>query len=115
METRRRPSATHGRVALMTGRGAVAASVLMIVAGGVPASAGSASFVYPTDCPTKVQDCIDLAGPGDTVVVAADGLIDESVEVGNKGMTGAPRFLLGSVPNKVSHHSPCSVIIAKTT
>ena len=36
METRRRPSATHGRVALMTGRGAVAASVLMIVAGGVP-------------------------------------------------------------------------------
>ena len=30
------------------------------------------------------------------------------IVVGNKGMTGAKRFLLGSVPNKVSHHAPCS-------
>ena len=35
--------------------------------------------------------------------------------VGNKGMTGAKRFLLGSVPNKVSHHAPCSVLIIRTT
>ena len=35
--------------------------------------------------------------------------------VGNKGMTGASRFLLGSVPNKVSHHSPCSLLIVHTT
>ncbi|MDX6667715.1 MAG: hypothetical protein QOK04_1095, partial [Solirubrobacteraceae bacterium] len=25
------------------------------------------------------------------------------------------RFLLGSVPNKVSHHAPCSVLIIRTT
>ena len=37
------------------------------------------------------------------------------IVVGNKGMTGARRFLLGSVPNKVSHHAPCSVIIVRTT
>ena len=30
------------------------------------------------------------------------------IVVGNKGMTGAKRFLLGSVPNKVSHHAPCA-------
>jgi nucleotide-binding universal stress UspA family protein len=35
--------------------------------------------------------------------------------VGNKGMTGARRFLLGSVPNQVSHHAPCSVLIVRTT
>ncbi|MCI0347231.1 MAG: universal stress protein [Chloroflexi bacterium] len=31
-------------------------------------------------------------------------------------MTGISRFLtLGSVPNKVSHHLPCSLLIVKTT
>ena len=37
------------------------------------------------------------------------------IVVGNKGMAGARRFLLGSVPNKVAHHTPCSVIIVRTT
>lgn len=35
--------------------------------------------------------------------------------VDNKGMTGPGRFLLGSVPNKVSHHVPCSLLIVHTT
>ena len=35
--------------------------------------------------------------------------------VGNKGMTGARRFLLGSVPNRISHHAPCAVMIIRTT
>ena len=36
--------------------------------------------------------------------------------MGNRGMTGVSRFLrLGSVPNKVSHHLPCSLLIVKTT
>ena len=53
---------------------------------------------------------------------AADAILDIAEEqrsdlivVGNKGMTGAKRFLLGSVPNKVSHHAPCSVLIVRTT
>lgn len=52
----------------------------------------------------------------------ADALLDVTEEVGadvlvvgNKGMTGAKRFLLGSVPNKVSHHAQCSVYIVRTT
>ena len=51
----------------------------------------------------------------------AAALVDEAGEgydllvVGNKGMTGAGRFLLGSVPNKVSHHSPCPLLIVRTT
>ncbi|MFP5327221.1 MAG: universal stress protein [Acidimicrobiia bacterium] len=35
--------------------------------------------------------------------------------LGNKGMTGLSRFMLGSVPNKVSHHVPCSLLIVRTT
>jgi nucleotide-binding universal stress UspA family protein len=34
--------------------------------------------------------------------------------VGNRGMTGAGRFLLGSVPNKVSHHLTSDLLIVKT-
>lgn len=34
--------------------------------------------------------------------------------VGNKGMRGIERLMLGSVPNKVSHHLPCSLLIVKT-
>ena len=37
------------------------------------------------------------------------------IVVGNRGMTGASRFVLGSVPNKVSHHAPCSVMIVRTS
>ena len=36
------------------------------------------------------------------------------VVVGNKGMTGAKRFLLGSVPQKVSEYAACDVLIART-
>ncbi|MDQ1437818.1 MAG: hypothetical protein QOK43_1447 [Acidimicrobiaceae bacterium] len=45
---------------------------------------------------------------------AEDGGYDLLV-VGNKGMTGATRFFLGSVPNKVSHHVPCALLIVRTT
>ena len=31
----------------------------------------------------------------------------DMIVVGNKGMTGARRFLLGSVPDKISHHASC--------
>ncbi|MGZ4233131.1 MAG: universal stress protein [Solirubrobacteraceae bacterium] len=34
--------------------------------------------------------------------------------VGSKGMGRASRSLLGSVPDKVSHHAPCSVLIVRT-
>lgn len=39
---------------------------------------------------------------------------DPLLVVGNQGMTGSRRFLLGSVPNKVSHHAPCDVLIVRT-
>jgi nucleotide-binding universal stress UspA family protein len=34
--------------------------------------------------------------------------------LGSKGMHGPSRFLLGSVPNKVSHHAAVAVLIVRT-
>jgi nucleotide-binding universal stress UspA family protein len=53
--------------------------------------------------------------PADAILDVAEEEHADLIVVGNKGMTGAKRFLLGSVPNKVSHHAPCSVLIVRTT
>jgi nucleotide-binding universal stress UspA family protein len=53
--------------------------------------------------------------PADAILDVAEERNADLIVVGNKGMTGAKRFLLGSVPNKVSHHAPCSVLIIRTT
>jgi nucleotide-binding universal stress UspA family protein len=53
--------------------------------------------------------------PADAILDVAEETKADVVVIGNKGMTGARRFLLGSVPNKISHHAPCSVLIVRTT
>jgi nucleotide-binding universal stress UspA family protein len=53
--------------------------------------------------------------PADAILDVAEEESSDLIVVGNKGMSGAKRFLLGSVPNKVSHHAPCSVLIVRTT
>lgn len=56
--------------------------------------------------------------PGDAadalLTVAKDTGCDLLV-VGNRGMTGVRRFVLGSVPNKLSHNSPASLLIVDTS
>jgi nucleotide-binding universal stress UspA family protein len=53
--------------------------------------------------------------PADAILDVAEERDADLVVVGNRGMTGAKRFLLGSVPNRVSHHAPCSVLIIRTS
>jgi nucleotide-binding universal stress UspA family protein len=68
-----------------------------------------------TDGALIVQTKVDDGDPAQVILdEAASGGYDLLV-VGNKGMTGASRFLLGSVPNKVSHHAPCALLIVRTT
>jgi nucleotide-binding universal stress UspA family protein len=55
------------------------------------------------------------ADPTDAILNVAEEVKADLIVVGNKGMTGARRYLLGSVPNNVSHHAPCSVLIVRTT
>lgn len=70
----------------------------------VAREAGVAVDVYPRQ-----------GDPADAILDVAEEQEADLIIVGNKGMTGAKRFLLGSVPNKVSHHAPCSVLIIRTT
>ncbi len=53
--------------------------------------------------------------PADAILDVAEQMKADLIVVGNKGMTGARRFLLGSVPNNISHHAPCGVYIVRTT
>ena len=63
----------------------------------------------------EVQTHAREGDPADAILDVAEERGADLIVVGNKGMTGAKRFLLGSVPNKVSHHAPCSVYIVRTT
>ncbi len=63
----------------------------------------------------KVEVFARQGDPADSILDVAEEQGSDLIIVGNKGMTGAKRFVLGSVPNKVSHHAPCSVMIIRTT
>ncbi|WP_026909368.1 universal stress protein [Patulibacter minatonensis] len=64
---------------------------------------------------TNVQTYARQGDPADAILDVAEEFGADLIVVGNKGMTGAKRFLLGSVPNKISHHAPSSVLIVRTT
>lgn len=100
----------------------------------VASSTGARLTIMTAHEPGKGQRVVDDAraahdGSGveiDTAVVDRDpvrALIDTAttggydlVVVGNKGMTGMTRFLrVGSVPNKLSHHLPSSLLVVRTT
>ena len=53
--------------------------------------------------------------PADAILDVAEEQGADLIVVGNKGMTGAKRFVLGSVPNAIAHHAPCNVLIVRTT
>jgi nucleotide-binding universal stress UspA family protein len=53
--------------------------------------------------------------PAEAIVTVAEKERAGLIIVGNRGMRGARRYLLGDVPNKVAHHAPCRVMILKTT
>jgi nucleotide-binding universal stress UspA family protein len=52
--------------------------------------------------------------PADVLIKLAEALPADLVVIGNRGMTGIKRLVLGSVPNKVSHHCPCNLLIVNT-
>ena len=52
--------------------------------------------------------------PADALIDVAETTGADLIVVGSKGMRGGRRFMLGNVPNKVSHHAPCSVMIVRT-
>jgi nucleotide-binding universal stress UspA family protein len=60
------------------------------------------------DCTTRA----DAGDPADVLVQLAVECEADLLVIGNKGME---RRVLGSVPNTVTHKTPCSVLVVKTT
>ncbi len=68
----------------------------------------------------------ELAGPrgrarvvvdADPAQAILDVIEEERVDVlvaGNVGMSGRKRFLLGNIPNRISHNARCTVVIVNT-
>jgi predicted unusual protein kinase regulating ubiquinone biosynthesis (AarF/ABC1/UbiB family)/nucleotide-binding universal stress UspA family protein len=54
------------------------------------------------------------ADPAMAIVRAAEEVGADLLVVGNVGMAGRREFLLGNVPNRVSHNARCSVLIVNT-
>src|SRR5205807_3161892 len=83
-------------------RASYAGAELEKAAGQLAGPRGRARVVVDTD-------------PSRAIVRAAE---DEKVDVlvvGNVGMSGRKEFLLGNVPNRVSHNARCTVVIVNTS
>ena len=52
--------------------------------------------------------------PANALIAVAEEQDADLLVVGSKGMSRASRLVLGTVPDKVSHHAPCSVLIVRT-
>ncbi len=77
--------------------------------------AGASSDGLETLAQSYGGKAIAASGPPAEVLVAqAEANDADLVVVGSVGMSGAKRFMLGSVPNKVSHHAPTDLLIVKT-
>jgi nucleotide-binding universal stress UspA family protein len=63
---------------------------------------------------TDVVTVVEPGDPAHVLLETAEQQGADLVVVGSKGMAAASRFLLGSVPNRISHHAPCDVIIVHT-
>lgn len=57
----------------------------------------------------------EVGDPAEVIVEVAKEEGVDLIVVGNRGMSSSKRFVLGSVPNNISHHAPCDLLIADTT
>ncbi|MBA3717530.1 MAG: universal stress protein [Actinobacteria bacterium] len=55
------------------------------------------------------------ADPPQAIVDLAEDEGADVLVVGNAGMSGRKEFLLGNVPNRISHNARCTVVIVNTT
>lgn len=63
----------------------------------------------------KAQARVVVDGhPADVLLRVAEEEKVDVIVVGNAGMAGRKQFLLGNIPNRISHNAHCSVIIVNT-
>jgi nucleotide-binding universal stress UspA family protein len=64
---------------------------------------------------TEASAVSEAGTAAEALLEVADRRRADLIVVGSRGMSSAGRFLLGSVPNAVSHHAPCDVMIVRTS
>ncbi|MCA1704819.1 MAG: universal stress protein, partial [Actinobacteria bacterium] len=62
----------------------------------------------------SAEKVVEVGNPAEVLLTEVDRVRADLLVVGSVGMSGARRFLLGSVPNKVSHHAATDILIVKT-
>ena len=62
---------------------------------------------------TATGHCV-AADAVDAILQVAEKSDADLIVVGNRGMSGVRRFVLGSVPNRLSHHCASSLLIVDT-
>ena len=66
------------------------------------------------DAGVPAESHVQAGDAADVIISVAEAVEAGLVVIGNRGMSGVKRFVLGSVPNKVSHHCPCNLLIVQT-
>ncbi len=62
----------------------------------------------------KIRTRVESGDPAETICQIAEEDATDVIVVGNRGTHGRKRWFLGSVPNAVVQHSPCSVYVVDT-
>jgi ubiquinone biosynthesis protein len=90
--------------------------VQAFVPGPVPAGAEAELAAYAEEVGGPGARGRVTAGedPAALIVAAAEAEKADVLVVGNLGMSGRKEFLLGNVPNRVSHNARCTVVIVNT-
>jgi nucleotide-binding universal stress UspA family protein len=90
--------------------------VQVFVPGPPPAGAEADLALYAEGAAGRGAQARVVAGedPAALIVAAAEAEQADVLVVGNIGMSGRKEFLLGNVPNRVSHSARCTVVIVNT-
>ena len=90
--------------------------VQVFVPGPPPARAETDLVAYAEQVAGRGARARVVAGedPAALIVEAAEAEQADVLVVGNIGMSGRKEFLLGNVPNRVSHSARCTVVIVNT-
>jgi ubiquinone biosynthesis protein len=90
--------------------------VQAFVPGPVPAEAETDLAAYAEAVAGPGTRARAVAGeePAAAIAAAAEAERADVLVVGNLGMSGRREFLLGNVPNRVSHCARCTVVIVNT-
>lgn len=75
---------------------------------------------YPDAVRTQAEkfnatlEIVESEKPAEAICETAIDLEADAIVIGNYGMSDRKEFLLGNVPNRVSHQAQCTVIIVDT-